>query len=221
MSWDVEQHLFKCAHKLLAELRLDSECTHGHRLGGQGEGERWRSREKMRTAVGEERGGKRRKRKKEEEKGGEGNETLEKRGGEIQIKCEKRSRRATCTHPQASARRGAERTFSNAALSRSCPSAGIAARVGAVKSGARGPTITGAIFALPNPPLLLSAAAAAPPPPAADAIVKQRRRPAACAWVMGASPPVAYRPGVEREEKFLLTTATMRALVIPSRSGEA
>lgn len=34
----------------------------------------------MRTAVGEERGGKRRKRKKEEEKGGEGNETLEKRG---------------------------------------------------------------------------------------------------------------------------------------------
>lgn len=35
----------------------------------------------MRTAVGEERGGKRRKRKKEEEKGGEGNETLEKRGG--------------------------------------------------------------------------------------------------------------------------------------------
>lgn len=81
MSWDVEQHLFKCAHKLLAELRLDSECTHGHRLGGQGEGESCGSRGKMRTAAGEERGGKRKKEEEEEERGGEGNETLEKRGG--------------------------------------------------------------------------------------------------------------------------------------------
>lgn len=35
----------------------------------------------MRTAVGEERGGKRKKEEEEEERGGEGNETLEKRGG--------------------------------------------------------------------------------------------------------------------------------------------